>query len=302
LAGIGRASADTVILRLIFLATLLTVPHLAAFAATDAAPRLRLARERASPTDLALTGRLAGVPAGESRYVPWADLAALPHTKLRLTGEFVPGEQEVTVVYLSDLWTALPRAPGADTLLATCTDGYASVYRAAFIRDYRPFLILAINGQGPEKWPPPGLTFNPGPYVISVAASVVPAVAQLLDAGHKRPWGVTTIEVARYDESFAGILTGKWAALSPRAVEGREIWVHSCTSCHSGPDGSFGGTKSERPFAVLAAHAEHNAGYFRRYVRDPKGFAATAKMEAHPHYTDAQLDALIAFITAEGKK
>lgn len=66
-------------------------------------------------------------------------------------GEFVPGEQEVTVIFLSDPWQALPRAGGADPLLATCSDGYASVYRETFIRDSPPFVILAIKGRRPTK-------------------------------------------------------------------------------------------------------------------------------------------------------
>jgi hypothetical protein len=37
-------------------------------------------------------------------------------------------------------------------------------------------------------------------------------------------------------------------------------------------------------------------------VRNPKAMMAEALMEAHPHYTDAQLDDLIAFITADAKK
>eukprot|EP01035_Chromulina_nebulosa_P066762 gene66762-91440_t len=171
------------------------------------APALRaleLHPTRQAPTDLAISGLLTGLPANETRFLRWADLAQLPSTKLKLTGEFVPGEQEVTVVFLTDLWKSLPLATGADTLLATCTDGYASVYRDTFIASHRPFLILAINGQGPEKWPPPGLKFNPGPYVISVAAAVAPAVASLLDAGHKKPWGVNALRVARYTEAFAG--------------------------------------------------------------------------------------------------
>ena len=260
---------------------------------------LELHATRTSPTDLSLTGLLTGVPAGESRYVRWADLAQLPSPKLKLTGEFGPGEQEVTVVFLTELWKSLPLGAGADTLLATCTDGYASVYRATFIASHRPFLILAINGQGPEKWPPPGLKFNPGPYVISVSADVAPAVAQLLDAGHKKPWGVSDLRVARYADAFAGLSTGSRAALSAPAIAGREIWVHSCASCHAGPPATFGGTKSDRPFDVLAAHARYNPTYFKRYIRDPKGFAPSAKMEPHPHYSDAQLDALIAFLAPE---
>lgn len=275
---------------------------IATMLALEAAAAVDLHRQRSSPFDLAVTGRLTGVAAGETRFVRWADLRALPTVTVKLTGEFVPGEQQVTIAYLSDLWAALPLAADADTVLATCADGYASVFRAATFADIRPFLILEIDGQGPEKWPPPGLNFNPAPYVISVATAVAPAVARLLDANHKRPWAVTTLEIARYEARFAGFFSGRWGALSPRATAGREIWINSCASCHSGPPGTFGGTKSDRHFDVLATHAARNPDYFRVYVRDPQGFVAIAKMDAHPHYTDVQLDALIAFVTADGKK
>ncbi len=263
---------------------------------------LPLYATRVGPTDLVVAGALAGVAAGESRYVRWADLRGLPTHILKLTGEFVPGEQEVTVVFLSDVWHALPVDPQADTVLATCGDGYASVYRADFIARCRPFLVLEINGQGPEHWPPPGLKFNPAPYVISVAPSVAPAVAQVLDVGHKKPWGVSAIEIARFADRFRGTFTGRWASISARAAEGRDIWVNSCASCHPGPAGIFGGTKSGQPFPVIAAIAGYDPGLFRRYVRAPKSENPSAKMEPHPHYTDAQLDALIAFISAEPAK
>jgi cbb3-type cytochrome oxidase cytochrome c subunit len=58
----------------------------------------------------------------------------------------------------------------------------------------------------------------------------------------------------------------------------------------------FGGTKSDRPFALLAAQARHMPDYFRRYITAPKELVPTARMEAHPHYTEAQLDALTAFV------
>jgi hypothetical protein len=268
----------------------------------DPAQALELYRERGAPTDLALTGRIAGVPAGETRYVRWTDLRALPTSRLRLTGEFVPGEQEVTVVFLEDLWKQLPRGEGVDVLLTTCRDGYAAVYRQDFITNYRPFLVLEINGQGPDHWPPPGLTFNPAPYVVTVSSTVVPAVAQLLDAPHKKPWGVTKIELANYDESFHGAYHGLWASLSPAGTAGREIWVNSCACCHQGPDGTFGGAKSEQLFPVVAAIGCCNHPFFKLYVRSPKQVNPNATMEAHPHYTDAQLEALIAFITADGRK
>ncbi len=263
---------------------------------------LQLHPERALPTDLAVTGRIAGVPAGETRYVRWAELRALPSViKMKLDGEFVKGEQEVTALWLADVWAALPKAADADALLATCTDGYAAVYRPDFIKTYRPILILEINGQGPDKWPPPGLKFNPGPYVITVSKDIVPAVETYLDVGHKRPWGTDVIEVANYADRFKAAYTGKWAGLSARAEAGRELYINSCTSCHVGPDKMFGGTKSGRFFEALVAHATHNPEFFKKYVRAPKSVMPAAAMEAHPHYTDEQLDAMIAFISAEQK-
>jgi cytochrome c2 len=253
---------------------------------------------RTSPIDLALTGRLAGVPAGASRYLRWEDLRKMPTLQVTLDGEFVRGPQTLTVVPLAELWRALPIAHGSDCLLAVCQDGYASVYTTRFILEYRPFLVLAINGQGPEHWPPPGLKFNPGPYVITVSPELAPSVAHYRDVGHKKPWGVVSLEVASYADRFNGVYTGRWANLSARAQAGREIWVNSCASCHQGPAGIFGGSKSGMPFEVVATLAAGDRTFFMRYVRDPKSIVPTAKMEPHPHYTDAELDQLIAFITA----
>jgi cytochrome c2 len=259
---------------------------------------LELHADRASPFDLALRGELAGVPAGATRYARWADLRALPTTKLNMNGEFVDGPQTLTVVFLEDLWKALPVAPGADCILATCADGYASVLRSDFILKYRPFLVLEINGKGPVDWPPPGLDFNPGPFVITESADLVPSVAIYRDVEHKKPWGVTTVEIATYAERYRAIYSGRWASLSPAASDGRDIWVNSCASCHAGPDGIFGGTKAGRPFEVIAAYAGYARAFFVKYVRDPKSLVPCAKMEPHPHYSDEELSELISFITA----
>ena len=259
---------------------------------------LELHADRASPFDLALTGKLTGVPSGATRYARWTDLRAMPTTKLSMNGEFVDGPQTLTVVFLEDLWKALPVAPGADCVLATCGDGYASVFTSAFISKYRPFLVLEINGKGPVDWPPPGLDFNPGPFVITESSDLVPSVATYRDVEHKKPWGVAALEIATYADRYGAIYSGKWASLSPAAADGREIWINSCASCHGGPEGIFGGTKAGRPFEVIAAYAGYAPSFFVKYVRDPKSLVACAKMEPHPHYTDEDLSNLISFITA----
>lgn len=253
---------------------------------------------RSSPYDLALSGRLAGVPAGETRYVRWKELRSLPTAEIAVDGEFVKGPEVLTVVYLGDLWKALPVAPGADAVLASCTDGYASVYTSEFISRYRPFLVLEIDGKGPGDWPPPGLAFNPGPYVISVSAALVPEAARYRDLQHKKPWGVAALEFASYADRFRPFYTGKWASPGPSARTGREIWINSCASCHQGPAGVFGGSKAGRPFEVVAAYAGYDRDFFLKYMRDPKSLVASAKMPPQPQYTDGDLSGLIAFLTA----
>jgi cytochrome c553 len=274
------------------------VAALCALAAAGPARALDLHAARASPYDLALTGRLAGVPAGETRFARWSDLRALTTEKLTLDGEFVAGPQVLTVVFLDELWKALPVAPGSDTLLATCSDGYASVFTSEFIARYRPFLVLEINGKGPGDWPPPGLAYNPGPYVITVSAGLAPASAKYRDIEHKKPWGVTALEVASYAERFNAVYAGRFASLSAPARDGREVWINSCASCHEGPPGTFGGTKAARPYQVIAAYALHDRAFFEKYVRDPKSLVPCAQMEPHPRYTDQEMAGLVAFIAA----
>jgi cytochrome c2 len=259
---------------------------------------LELHADRASPFDLELTGKLTGVPAGGTRYVRWTDLRAMPTSKLNMNGEFVDGPQTLTVIFLDELWKALPVAPGADSVLATCGDGYASVFTSGFISKYRPFLVLEINGKGPVDWPPPGLDFNPGPFVITESSDLVPSVVTYRDVEHKKPWGVAKLEFATYAERYQALYSGRWASPTPAAADGREIWINSCASCHAGPKGTFGGTKAGRPFEVIAAYAGYARPFFVKYVRDPKSLVPCAKMEPHPHYSDEDLSNLISFITA----
>ena len=276
-------------------------PALAALCALSTILQVRaieLHPQRSSPFDLALTGKLAGVPAGETRYARWSDLRALPTQKLTCDGEFVAGPQVLTVVFLDELLKDLPVAPGADALLATCSDGYASVYTSGFIAKYRPFLVLEINGKGPKDWPPPGLAYNPGPYVVTVSPELVPAALSYRDITHKKPWGVTMVEVANYAERYGPIFSGKLGSVTPEAADGREVWINSCASCHLGPVEMFSGTKAGRPFPIVAAYARYDRPFFEKYIRDPKSLVPSALMEAHPHYTDQDLANLEAFIAA----
>jgi cytochrome c2 len=129
-----------------------------------------------------------------------------------------------------------------------------------------------------------------------VSSTLAPGVGAIRDIGHKKPWGVVALRVTSMAESFGGFYGGRWASAGESARSGREIWIHSCASCHPGPDGVAGGTKSGRPFAVVEAFAGADRTFFAQYVRNPTSLMPGAKMEAHPGYTDPELDELISFL------
>jgi cytochrome c2 len=138
--------------------------------------------------------------------------------------------------------------------------------------------------------------------VILVSSAVVPGADEMLDASHKKPWGVVAIEIASFAERFHDSFSGRWDALSPRAQAGRNVWINSCASCHPGPGGTFGGSKSAQAFPVLQAVATLRPDFFESYVRHPRALVPNASMPGHPRYSDTQLAALIAFVTAEQEK
>ena len=257
---------------------------------------LTLRLERAEPHDLEISGGLAGVPAGESRFASWAALRTLSPRRVVLDGEFVPGPQEVTIIDLARLWQALPVEPRRDTLLAWCTDGFLAVYRRDEVEALRPFVVLEINGRGPGQWPPEGLAFNPGPYAIGVDRTLAPAVADLLSETSKKPWGVARVEFVRYAEAFAPLLA---LNLSEPARQGREVWLQRCVSCHEGPPGTVGGTKAARRFALLSAQAAGAPDFFLRYVKNPRSINPAATMEANESLDVGLIEAVRRFL-AEG--
>lgn len=260
---------------------------------------VELHQARASPTDLEVTGLLRGVAAGERRWVRWEDIRRLPSRTIESDGEFLKGRQVLRVVLLEDLLARLPLAPGFDTVVAVCSDGYAAAFDAQFRQAWKPFIVVEINGTGPNAWPLPGMPSDPGPYIVSVSDAVTPGVSGLLDVPHKQPWGTTELHFVREADAFRSLHEGDWRALSASAERGRTLWVNSCFSCHTGPADATGGTRSGRPFVVLQALARHAPDHFAAYVRNPRAFAPEARMTPHAHYTDAQMADIIDFVIAK---
>src|SRR3954467_9272695 len=93
--------------------------------------------ERTSPGDLELGGDLAGVPAGESRYVRYEDLLRMPQETYTVTDDSnFHGKTEITGVALSTLAEALGKS--ADMIVAICYDRYRTHYSRDYVAAHHP--------------------------------------------------------------------------------------------------------------------------------------------------------------------
>jgi cytochrome c1 len=59
--------------------------------------------------------------------------------------------------------------------------------------------------------------------------------------------------------------------------------------------GRYGGTKAERPWAVLSLWATTKPDYFAAYIRNPKSKNPKSQMPGFPEYDDATVQALSAY-------
>ncbi|MEM0955109.1 MAG: cytochrome c [Pseudomonadota bacterium] len=264
-----------------------------------AAGELAVAKTRSLETDLEVSGLIKGLAENESGFIAHADLLKLPTETLSLKVDFyLEPSFEVTVVFMDDVMAALPLQEGADTLLMICRDGYLTLFTEPFRAEYKPFIVLQIDGLNPPDWPE---TLNEqylGPYYAAVSEDLAPAYKTLFDGGGKRPWGAVSMEIVNYEEEYAPIYSGGFSELSASANQGRDIYMNNCMSCHRWEDDHFGGTTSNRVFPVLAGNAVHNSEYFRDFVRNPSKYMKGVYMPAHPHYTDDHFDKLTDFLAA----
>src|SRR5579872_398123 len=124
-----------------------------AFVLVAGPQRLPLQSQRSSPQDLEVTGDLPGIAAGQSRFVRYADLAALPQvsytvkddpdfdTPVRLSG-----------VALDEMVSALGFTAGKQLVAAIGGDGYEGHYSAQHRTQHHPFLVLKMDGKQAAQW------------------------------------------------------------------------------------------------------------------------------------------------------
>lgn len=257
---------------------------------------LELHSARLSPTDLEVSGELAGLPAGATRYVTRDDLLALPQVTYTVSDDTnFAGPTRVSGVPIEDLMHHLGAVPACNLVIAISDDEYRGHYPRAYLAQHHPLLVLDVNGKAPSGGPKDshGHGSDMGPYMIS-HPNFTSSFEILGNAEEPQiPWGVVRIEFSDQKTVFGTIAPRGPHADDPGVVAGYRIALQNCFRCHN--SGADGGQKSKVTWAVLSALATSSPGFFASYVRDPHARNPKAQMPANPSYDESTTAALTSY-------
>ncbi len=253
----------------------------------------KLHAQRLSPNDLELSGDLAGLARGETRYLTREDLlSASPAMTISPDDGNFKSPSQARGVALEDLARALG-VPANDMVIAICKDKYRGHYSRSYLTIHHPVLVMELDGKPLPGSPPEEGGDDPGPYLIA-HASFKPAFKILSHSDEAQiPWGVVRLEFRDQAAVFGAISPRGAHAADVPVQNGFRIAQQNCFRCHN--NGAEGGLKSGVTWTVLAALASTSPDFFTEYVRDPKSQNPKTQMAASPEYDDATMRALIAY-------
>jgi mono/diheme cytochrome c family protein len=254
----------------------------------------KLALKRSSPTDLEVSGELAGLSAGAKRFVRREDLLLLPQRAFTATDDpNFSGPVQVRGIELTVLARELAADGEKALVIGICKDWYRSFYPQTYREIHKPALALEINGQPPSGWPKGKGGFSLGPYLITHAYFKPSYKILSHEEESQIPWGVVQLEFRNESTAFKAIAPRGPNASDPAVQAGYHIAQENCLRCH-GPesDEPLKGKLSWSGIAVFASQAPKN---FAAYVRDPQALSKDAEMPGFPQYDGATLQALIAY-------
>ena len=275
------------------LAALCVAGALCRVSTARAATHTLLHKARLHPDDLEIGGDLAGVPKGETRFVTYNDLLALPQeTYTASTEPNFAGAVAITGIALEKLPALLGAASSAEMVIAVCDDSYNAHYPAEYFSAHHPVLVLKVNGLPPARWPKSADGSAMGPYMISHPA-FTPAFHVFAHADEPQvPWGVVRLDFRNELEVYAPIVP-RSRVHEEIVHDGYTIAQQNCFRCHASE--GEGGTKSPVSWGEIASKAVSEPGYFDEYVRTPQKIDPQTQMAASPQYDAATLQALRAY-------
>lgn len=186
-----------------------------------------------------------------------------------------------------------------ESLLLRARDGYTRLASGALVVDANAFLAFGepdlesgLDAQGralPGFSPIDRRQIDPAPFYL------VWTGAPHGDP-HARPWPyqLDTIEIAPFEEAFPHTVPHGLPESDP-GWRGYVLFQQACSACHAiNGEGGKVGPDLNVPMSIVEYRPLEQ---IRAYVRDPQATRYTS-MPSHPHFSRADLDALIAYFEA----
>ncbi|MBL9026517.1 MAG: c-type cytochrome [Myxococcales bacterium] len=167
-------------------------------------------------------------------------------------------------------------------------DGYTVPLRGSKVFEKGAF--IAFQDVEVPGWEPIGQQrANPAPFYLVWAGK-----DQTDLETHPRPYQLAAIEIARFEDVFPRTVPKGLAADSP-AQKGFALFREQCIHCHAiNREGGRVGPELNVPQSVVEYRP---VDQIKAYIKDPLTFRYST-MPAHPSFTDADLDAIVAYFTA----
>lgn len=181
------------------------------------------------------------------------------------------------------------------TLLLRAQDGYTRPAEAALVASAEAHLAFGEvrPDAGPED--PPHFSpidrrrVDPAPFYL-----VWSGVSQGDPQAQPWPYQLVRIEIASFEEAFPHTVPRGLASSDP-GWQGYALFQSACSACHAiNGEGGKVGPDLNVPRSIVEYRPR---AQIRAYVRNPQATRYTS-MPAHPHFSDAQLDALLAYFEA----
>jgi hypothetical protein len=256
-----------------------------------------LKSRRTSPSDLEVSGMVAGIASGTSRYVSYETLLTLPQVTVVVTGdenfsEIAPKKIIVTGIPLDVLARSLGALPNSDLMSALCSDDYRAIYSHDYVLAHHPIFALKIDGIPVKSWVAQTHNEDLGSYFITH-----PAFKSSFNVLSQEETPQVPVDIVKLDFSSTQLVFGAIAphgnyASESQVMEGYRIARQHCYRCHN--MGNYGGTKAGVTWQQVGAYAASPSA-FDAYIRNPRSRDHKAATQPDSTFDDATAKALQAY-------
>lgn len=186
--------------------------------------------------------------------------------------------------------TGFPPLQDDDTLVLTASDGYAPTLAAAQLQQQQAMLVFAEAGKPDFEFTPlqqgKGL-ISPAPFYL-----VWPWAGKAAEH-FAWPYQLVKIELLPFRERYADVIPAIEAP--PPVQRGFTLFKQNCLKCHSiNLQGGVLGPELNAPKNITEYWQLHD---LKAFIKNPLSYRYQSKMPAFAHFSDADIDAILAYLT-----